>query len=69
MDSETLIQITEIKEKILQIKADKKLYKVIPMIVLGDEDSGEKEFYVTYMRDSSFPQFSKFMIVSVGGYI
>lgn len=58
----TLTQETEIKEKALQIKADKKLRKVIPMVVFGEE--GEKEFYVAYMREPSFPQFSKFMAAS-----
>lgn len=60
----TLKQETEIKEKAHQIKADKKLRKVIPMVVFGDASSGEKEFYVAYMREPSFPQFSKFMAAS-----
>lgn len=60
----TLTQETEIKEKAQQIKTEKKLRKVIPMVVFGDEASGEKEFYVAYMREPSFPQFSKFMAAS-----
>ncbi|MCE8595692.1 hypothetical protein [Bacteroides fragilis] len=57
-------QETGIKEKAQQIKTEKKLRKVIPMVVFGDEANGEKEFYVAYMREPSFTQFSKFMAAS-----
>lgn len=60
----TLTQEKEIKEKAVQIKEDKKLRKVVPMVVFGDEENGEKEFYVAYMREPSFTQFSKFMSAS-----
>lgn len=60
----TLTQEAEIKEKAQQIKMEKKLRKIIPMIVFGDEANGEKEFYIAYMREPSFPQFSKFMTAS-----
>jgi hypothetical protein len=60
----TLAQETEIREKALKIKSDKKLRKVFPMVVFGDEASGEKEFYVVYLSEPSFPQFSKFMAAS-----
>ena len=45
----TLTQETEIKEKAQLIKKDKKLRKVVPMVVFGDEENGEKGFYVAYM--------------------
>jgi hypothetical protein len=60
----TLQQETEIKEKALKLKTDKKLRKVFPMVVFGDETSDEKEVYVAYMSEPNFPQFSKFMAAS-----
>jgi hypothetical protein len=60
----TLAQETEIREKALKIKSDKKLRKVFPMVVFGDETSGEKEVYVAYLSEPTFPQFSKFMAAS-----
>jgi hypothetical protein len=33
------------------------------MVVSGDKDCGKKEFYVAYMGEPTFPQFSKFMAV------
>jgi hypothetical protein len=55
---------TEIKEKALKLKTDKKLRKVFPMAVFGDETCGEKEVYVAYLSEPNFPQFSKFMAAS-----
>lgn len=60
----TLKHESEIKEKAIQLKADKKLRKVYPMVVFGDIECEEKEFYVAYMGEPSFPQFSKFMVAS-----
>lgn len=34
------------------------------MVVFGDTANGEKEIYVAYMSEPSFPQFSKFMAAS-----
>jgi hypothetical protein len=59
----TLAQETEIREKALKIKSDKKLRKVFPMVVFGEADD-EKELYVAYLSEPSFPQFSKFMAAS-----
>ena len=42
----------------------KKLRKICPMVVFGDTANGEKEIYVAYMSEPSFPQFSKFMAAS-----
>lgn len=60
----TLKQESEIKEKAQSLKAEKKLRKVYPMVVFGDTDSGEKEYYVAYLGEPAFPQFSKFMAAS-----
>lgn len=54
----------EIKKKALELKEVKKLRKVYPMVVFGDIDSGEKEYYVAYLAEPTFPQFSKFMSAS-----
>ena len=60
----TLTPETEIKEKAQKLKADKKLKKVFPMVVFGDNKCGEKDYYVAYMAEPTFPQFSKFMAAS-----
>ena len=59
----TLKQESEIKEKAQKIKEEKKLRKIYPMVVFG-EDGDEKEVYVAYMSEPTFPQFSKFMAAS-----
>lgn len=53
----------QIKEKAKQLKADKKLRKIYPMVVFGDE-TDEKDIYVAYLREPTFPEFSKFMAAS-----
>lgn len=60
----TLAQEEEIKKKAQQLKTDKKLRKVYPMVVFGETTCGEKEVYVAYMSEPTFPQFSKFMSAS-----
>lgn len=60
----TLKQESEIREKAKALKTEKKLRKVYPMVVFGDTDCGEKEFYVAYMAEPILPQFSKFMAAS-----
>ena len=60
----TLAQETEIKEKAQKLKADKKLKKVFSMVVFGDTNCGEKDFYVAFMAEPTFCQFSKFMAAS-----
>jgi hypothetical protein len=66
MEEKTLsLQVeAEIKEKAQKLKAEKKLRKVYPIVVWGDTSCGEKEVYVAYMSEPSFPQFSKFMVAS-----
>ena len=54
----------EIRKRALDLREQKKLRKVYPMVVFGDTGSGEKEFYVAYLAEPSFPQFSKFMSAS-----
>ncbi len=60
----TLQQEAEIKKKATELKTEKKLRKVYPITVFGDTTCGEKEFYVAYLSEPSFPQFSKFMAAS-----
>ena len=59
----TMKQESEIKDKAQKIKEEKKLRKIYPMVVFGEE-SDEKEVYVAYMSEPTFPQFSKFMAAS-----
>ena len=53
-----------IRERVEGLKAERKLRKVYPMAVFGETDCGEKEVYVAYMAEPTFPQFSKFMAAS-----
>lgn len=59
----TLAQEEQIRKKALEIKAEKKLRKVYPMVVWGDPDCEEKEVYVAYLAEPTFPQFSKFILL------
>ena len=59
----TMKQESEIKEKAQKIKEEKKLRKIYPMVVFG-EAVDDKEVYVAYMSEPTFPQFSKFMAAS-----
>lgn len=60
----SLEQEATIKKTAQKLKEDKKLRKIYPMVVFGDTDNGEKEFYIAYMSEPTFPQFSKFMAAS-----
>lgn len=60
----TLEQEAQIKKQAAELKTQKKLRKVHAMVVFGDPDCGEKEFYVAYMQEPTFPVFSKFMAAS-----
>lgn len=60
----TLQQETQIKEKAVKLKAEKKLRKIYPLVVFGDVSCPEKEIYVAYMAEPTFPQFAKFMAAS-----
>lgn len=60
----TLAQEEQIRKKALEIKAEKKLKKIYPMVVWGDSECEEKEVYVAYLAEPTFPQFSKFMAAS-----
>lgn len=63
-NSLTLEQQTQIKAQAAKLKADKKLRKIFPMVVFGDEACDEKTLYVAYLSEPTFPQFSKFMAAS-----
>lgn len=60
----SLTQEEQIRKRALEIKSEKKLRKVYPMVVFGDVDCDEKEVYVAYLAEPTFPQFSKFMASS-----
>lgn len=60
----SLEQETKIKEQANKLKSENKLRKVFPIVVWGDKKSGEKEIYVAYMKEPTFPVFSKFMAAS-----
>ena len=60
----TLEQLSAIREKAAALKSEKKLRKICPMVVFGDKEGEGKEFYVAYMAEPTFPQFSKFMAAS-----
>ena len=60
----TLAQEEHIRKRAKELKAEKKLRKVYPMVVFGDTDNEEKEVYVAYLGEPSFAQFSKFMAAS-----
>lgn len=60
----TLELESQIKEKAGKLKTEKRLRKIYPLVVFGDVSSGEKEIYVAYMAEPTFPQFSKFMAAS-----
>ncbi len=60
----TLEQEKKIKETALKLKQEKKLRKIYPMVVFGEENCDEKDVYVAYLAEPTFPQFSKFMAAS-----
>lgn len=41
-----------------------KIKRIIPIVVEGNEDLGEKPFYVAYMRTPDMKAFSKFMMTN-----
>ena len=44
----TLEQEQTIQKRAYELKTEKKLRKVYPMVVFGDEDCDEKDLYVAY---------------------
>lgn len=66
MENKTLSlkQEEEVKKKAIQLKTERKIKKIFPMIVFGDTNCGEKEFYIAFLSEPTFPQFSKFMTAS-----
>ena len=47
----------EVEKKVKELKAaDPKLKKVFPILVEGDEDSGEKPYYVCLLYTSPSPR-------------
>lgn len=55
----------EVEKKVKELKsADPKLKKVFPILVEGDEDDGEKHYYLAYFKQPPFPAFSKYLSLS-----
>lgn len=56
---------TEIEKKVKELKdSDPKLKRVFPIFVEGDEDEGEKPYYIGYFKQPPFPTFSKYLSLS-----
>lgn len=56
---------TEVEKKVEELKAaDTKLKRVFPILVEGDEEAGEKPYYVGYFKQPPFPAFSKYLALS-----
>lgn len=53
-----------VKAKAEAIAAREKIKRVIPIVVEGREDLGEKPYFVAYMRIPSMKALSKFMMTS-----
>lgn len=55
----------EVEKKVQELKAaDPKLKKVFPIFVEGDEDAGEKAYYIGYFKQPPFTAFSKYLSLS-----
>ena len=55
----------EVEKKVKELKAaDAKLRKVMPIMVEGDEDEGEKPYYIGYFKQPAFAAFSKYLALS-----
>lgn len=54
-----------IEAKVKELKAaDPKVKRIYPIVVEGDPENDEKEYYVGYFRQPSFPTFSKYLSAS-----
>lgn len=58
----TVEQTEVIKKKVLSLKKEKQLAKIIPIVVFGDKEEGDtKDFYVGYFRKPTLMEYSKIM--------
>lgn len=54
-----------IEAKVKELKAaDPKVKRIYPIVVEGDPENDEKDYYVGYFRQPSFPTFSKYLAAS-----
>lgn len=51
----------QIANKIAELKAKNNIKKVFVVVVKGDEEDGEKPFYIAYLRRPNMMQFSQYM--------
>lgn len=54
----------KIKEKAIELSQSLKGRKIYPIVVHGDTSLGEKDYYVCYLGQPTFAQFSKFIAAS-----
>ncbi len=59
-----------IKEKCEELRnTNPKLKRIVPVVVEGNTEYGEKPYYVAYMRTPDMKAFSKFMITNASNSI
>ena len=56
--------LATVEAKSKELIAQHKLKRVIPIIVDGNEEIGEKPYYVAYMKSPDMKAFSKFMMTN-----
>ena len=65
LNNETINAPLELREqiatKIAELKAHYGIKKVFVIIVQGDEEAGEKPYYIAYLRRPNMMQFSQYM--------
>jgi hypothetical protein len=55
--------VVEAKKKEL-LASNPKIKRIVPIIVAGNEEAGEKPYYVAYMKHPDMKAFSKFMMTN-----
>lgn len=58
LQKEIVAKVKELRE------ADPKLKRVFPIMVIGDEEFGEKPYYVSYFKQPPFTAFSTYLSLS-----
>lgn len=57
-------KIKEIEEKMAALKTAHPKARIFPLAVEGDPDCDDKEIYIGYFKQPSFPEFSKYLAAS-----
>ena len=59
------MSVEALEEKVKELKAaNPKVKRIYPIVVEGDPENDEKDFYVGYFCQPSFPVFSKYLSAS-----